>query len=300
MNSTTGSFGPLGGVFATLPPFPGKFKLIDMLAAFSCLFGVAEGESSPWPGTYFSADLHDRIQRQMWCGSYEPHLTRCLMSLLRPGDTFLDVGAHIGYFSFHAARAVGPKGKVISFEPNPDLFPRLEKNLSCYPQSLAKQVAIWETEAQLNYETSNVGSESGWGTLTAVRDLGKGRHISVPSVSLDGFCQRNTLSSIRAIKIDAEGSEAAILRGAETVLRELRPILFIELNDRLLRQVQSSAEQLRVTLVEKRYTLFFLQNRGVKSLMSLANVEFADCLCIPEELSSAVLWELKNIGFSCG
>ena len=209
MNSATGSFGPLGGVFARLPPFPGKFKLIDMMAAFSCRFGVSEGESSPWPGTHFYADLHDRIQRQMWCGSYEPHLTRCLMALLRPGDTFLDVGAHIGYCSFHAAWAVGSKGMVYSFEPNPDLFPRLQKNLSCYAQGLAIRAAVWEAEAQMNYETSSVGSESGWGTLTAVRDLGKGRHISVQSISLDGFSRRNSLSSIRAIKIDAEGSEAA-------------------------------------------------------------------------------------------
>ena len=140
----------------------------------------------------------------MWCGSYEPHLTRCLMALLRPGDTFLDVGAHIGYCSFHAAWAVGSKGMVYSFEPNPDLFPRLQKNLSCYAQGLAIRAAVWEAEAGMNYETSSVGSESGWGTLAAVRDLGKGRHISVQSISLDGFSRRNSLSSIRAIKIDAK------------------------------------------------------------------------------------------------
>lgn len=298
MNSATGSFGPLGGIFATLPAFPGKFKLIDMMAALSCRLGVVEGECSPWPGTHFCADLHDRIQRQMWCGSYEPHLTRCLMALLRPGDTFLDIGAHIGYVSFHAAWAVGPKGKVFSFEPNPELFLRLQKNLSCYPQGLATQAAIWETEAQLSYETSSVGSESGWGTLTAVRDLGKGHHISVQSISLDGFCQRNSLSSIRAIKIDAEGSEPAILRGAELVLRELRPILFMEFNDQLLQQAHTSAEQLRLTLVERSYTLFVLQDLRVESLKSLAHVEFEDCLCIPNELSEGVLSELKSRGYS--
>jgi hypothetical protein len=69
------------------------------------------------------------------------------------------------------------KGKIFSFEPNPDLFLRLHRNLFCYPQGFATRVAIWETEAQLQYETSSLGSESGWGTLTAVRDLGTKRHI---------------------------------------------------------------------------------------------------------------------------
>ena len=300
MKPATGSFGPFGGILATLPPFPGKFKLIDLLASVSCWCGVSEGETSPWPESHFFADLHDRIQRQMWCGSYEPHVTRCLMALLRSGDTFLDIGAHIGYFSFHAAWAVGRKGKVFSFEPNPDLFPRLQRNLSCYPQGLATRVAIWEAEAQLQYETSSVGSESGWGTLTAVRDLGTGRHISVQSITLDGFSQRHSLSSIRAIKIDAEGSEVAIVRGAKTVLQDLRPILFVEFNDRLLQQAQASAEQLRVTLVEKGYTLFVLQEFRLEPLKSLANVEFADCLCIPKEMSATVLSELKNKGLSLG
>jgi hypothetical protein len=58
MSSSTGSFGPFGVILATLPPFPGNFKLIDMLAEFSCWWG-AEGER-------FCANLHDRIQRQMW------------------------------------------------------------------------------------------------------------------------------------------------------------------------------------------------------------------------------------------
>jgi FkbM family methyltransferase len=287
-------------VFAALPPFPGKFKLIDAMAALSCRFGVSEGESSPWPGTHFYADLHDRIQRQMWCGSYEPHLTRCLMALLRPRDTFLDVGAHIGYVSFHAAWAVGPAGRVFSFEPNADLFPRLQKNLSCYPQALAMPAAVWDTETQLVYETSSISSESGWGTVTGVRDLGTGHHISVQSITLDDFCKRNVLSSIRAIKIDAEGSEAAILRGAEKVFRNLRPVLFMEFNGPLLRQAQTSSERLRVTLLDWSYELYILRDLRVASLKSLANVEFADCLCIPNECSTAILAELKSKGFSLG
>jgi len=222
------------------------------------------------------------------------------MTLLRSGDTFLDVGAHIGYFSFHAAWAVGLKGKVFSFEPNPDLFPRLQRNLSCYPQSLAMQLAIWETEARLQYETSSVGSESGWGTLTAVRDLHTGRHFPVQSITLDDFSQRHSLSSIRAIKIDAEGSEVAIIRGAKRVLRDLRPILFVEFNDRLLQQAQASAEQLRVGLIEKSYIPFVLQESRLEPLKPLKNVEFADCLCIPEEISATILSELKNKGFSLG
>jgi FkbM family methyltransferase len=300
VKSSTGSFGPFGGVFAALPPFPGKFKLIDLAAAVSCQFGLPQRESSPWPGTRFYVDLRDRVQRQMWCGSYEPHVTRCLAALLRPGDTFIDVGAHIGYLSSHAAWVVGPKGQVFSFEPDPEVFHRLQKNLSCYPHALATQAAVWATDTVLDFAASTVPSELGWGSVTAVHDRDEGRHISVQSLSLDGFKERNSLSSIRAIKIDAEGSEPAILQGAKTILREFRPLLFIEFHNFLLLRAGSSSERLRAILAEKGYAVFNLRAFRLESLQSMAKVEFADCLCIPAEISREVLSELKSCGFSLG
>jgi hypothetical protein len=137
--------------------------------------------------------------------------------------------------------------------------------------------------------------------VTAVHDhdeIQNVRHISVQSLSLDRFKERNSLSSIRAIKIDAEGSEPAILQGAKTVLRNFRPLLFIELNNFVLLRAGSSSERLRAILVEQGYAVFNLRAFRLESLQSMANVGFADCLCIPAEISREVLSELKSCGFS--
>ena len=61
---------------------------------------------------------------------YEPHVTKALRNLLKPGDVFVDVGANIGYFTLLASTLVGPSGNVISFEPNPNNCELLRRSLT--------------------------------------------------------------------------------------------------------------------------------------------------------------------------
>ncbi len=294
------AFGPLGGLMGRLPPFEGKNFLIDRLAAFCCALGKPVRECAPWPGTRFTVDLRDRIQRQMWCCSYEPHITHCLSSILRPGNIFLDVGAHIGYHSFFGANFVGDRGRVYSFEPDPQLHQRLAQNLSCFPHAQAVHCAVWDQDTLLNYERSPVSSESGWGTLTAVRDLSQGQHLMLQAVSLDTWAQRIGLQHVRAIKIDAEGSECASLRGASKILDNFRPVLIVEVNESLLRQAGTSPAELGKLLTDRSYSLFALSLAHLYRLESLASCEYPDCLCIPVDELPEILSVLSEQGFSIG
>lgn len=292
------AFGPFGELVGLFPPFQGKNLLIDRLARVFCSFGKPVREYSPWPGTQFTVDLRDRIQRQMWCSSYEPHITHCLNAILRPGDVFLDVGAHIGYHSFFGAKLVGERGHVYSFEPDPHLHQRLEQNLSCFPHAQAVPCAVWDQDAFLTYERSSVPSESGWGTLTVVRDLSQGQHLSLQAVSLDTWAQRIGLQYVRAIKIDAEGSECACLRGASKILDKFRPILVIEVNDSLLRQGGTSSAELGSLLTNRNYQLFALSVTHLHPLVSLASCKCSDCLCIPADQLPGILSVLSDHGYS--
>ena len=292
-----GCFGPLGGVLAALPPFPGKHRFIDCAAALSRWTGAAQTESSPWPGTRFSVDLRDRIQRQMWCGCYEPHVTRGLKAVLRSGDTFLDVGAHIGYHSFFAAGVVGKDGRVFAFEPDPGVYARLQHNLLPFPHAQAINCAVWERDADVAFERSSSSEESGWGTLTAVRNLEKGKQIAVRAVSLDGWCREAGLQTLRAIKMDAEGSELAILRGAESLLHQHRPVLLLEINASLLKQGGVSPSILGEELLRQEYQVYELSYNRVQRLTSFAQCDFADCICLPAEQSHALLQDLQSGGF---
>jgi len=292
-----GSFGPLGGVLAALPPFPGKHRFIDCAAALSRWTGAAQTESSPWPGTRFSVDLRDRIQRQMWCGCYEPHVTRGLQAVLRSGDTFLDLGANIGYHSFFAARFVGSAGRVFAFEADPGVYRQLQRNLQQFRQAQVLHCAVCDHDGEAMFERSSAPGESGWGTLTAVRDLGSGEHVSVPAISLDHWAQQNPISSLRTIKMDIEGSEPAVLRGGRRLLEQFRPVLLLEINDVQLRNSKSSAELLGSELLGLRYHIYQLSYRRIVRINSLAGCSFVDCMCVPEESAPEIMKLLRKHGF---
>jgi FkbM family methyltransferase len=263
--------------------------VINFAARVSSWLGEREPEWSPWPGTRFSVNLGDRIQRQMWCGCYEPHVTRCLRAILRKGDTFIDIGAHIGYHSFFAAKLVEPDGAVLAFEPDPCLYDRLMRNLKSFSHAQAFQAAVWDRDAELTFERSSFAQESGWGTLAAVRDLGRGEHIAVRTVSLDRLVNDKNLKSIRAMKVDAEGAEVAILDGAWTTFHNFRPILLFEVNGILLQQGGRTASDLLERLAGWGYRLYAIGDNGLQRCGSVPNHEITDCLGLPEEQVEKVL-----------
>lgn len=103
----------------------------------------------------------------MWCGRYEPHVMAALRRILRPGDTFVDLGAHIGYHSYFAAGPAGASGRVFSFEADPANFLRLRKNLEYFPQASPEHCAIWSGEEDLMFSRSESLKESGRGLWRA-------------------------------------------------------------------------------------------------------------------------------------
>src|SRR5882757_4827335 len=81
-------------------------------------------------GARFAVDTQDLIQRYIYMfGVWEPHMTRWLQSRLRPGDTFVDVGANIGYYSILASRLVGDEGRVVALEASPAFHQQLLKQV---------------------------------------------------------------------------------------------------------------------------------------------------------------------------
>src|SRR5258708_33295416 len=227
--------------FASLPSFPGKLRLIDLAAAVLRSTGGHERKTCLWENAEFSVDLRDRIQRQMWCGCYEPHIMQALGEILRPGDTFLDLGAHIGYHSYFAAGLVGSSGHVFAFEADPENFLRLKKNLEPFPHAIACQSAMWSHEEKLVFTRSESVKESGWGSLANVRNAPEREHVEVDALSLDAWGEHVGVNGIRAAELDVEGAELAVLLGAKCTLRQTRPVLLLEINELLLRQTKASA-----------------------------------------------------------
>ncbi|MFN2309608.1 MAG: FkbM family methyltransferase [Gammaproteobacteria bacterium] len=134
--------------------------------------------------------------------AYERQLLR---DALRPGDVFVDIGANAGIYSLTAAAAVGPRGRVLSVEPNPRMVERLTLNLSLngfQDRAILEQAAVSDTpgEFELILDDSNLGGAS-------LVNRRSGHSIRVRCERLEELLARHGIERIRALKIDIEGAE---------------------------------------------------------------------------------------------
>jgi FkbM family methyltransferase len=276
---------------------PGQGRMADAIGRVAGWMSGGRGVASPWPGVRFEADLCDRIQRQMWAGVYEPHVRECLDALLKPGDVYIDVGAHIGFHAATAAYRVGAEGRVFAFEADPAVHGRLARNLAQFPWAQAVHGAVWEHSGTLAFERSSFEQESGWGTLCNVRDLGKGEHVNVRAVSLDDWCRETQIVRVDVMKIDAEGSELAVLRGAQRMLDRFHPAIVLEINGILLEQTGTSATKIVDFLMAGGYTLYYLSFRQLRRWELSTDADFSESLCLPAERAANALPRLADAGF---
>jgi FkbM family methyltransferase len=276
---------------------PGQGRMADAVGKLAGWIGGGRAIASPWPGVRFEVDMNDRIQRQMWAGVYEPHVHECFNVLLEPGAVYFDVGAHIGFHAVFAADRVGQAGQVFAFEAAPRVYECLVRNLSKFHWAQAVNTAVWDRTGSLTFECSSTKNESGWGTVSAVRDFGKGEHVVVPSVALDDWSRDLHLAHWDAMKLDAEGSELAVLRGARSALEKFRPFLIMEINGILLEQGGISPAGVANFLLERGYRLFRLEFRRLEPWDPAKHTDFCEALCLPGERATEILKRLAKAGF---
>jgi len=271
----------LARVLRSAGQFRGKARLADLFGRLTSSWTCGRGTFSVASGYTATVDLGDRIQRLMWGAAYEPNVRRCLAALLRPGDTFVDVGAHIGFFSLIASSLVGSKGKVYAFEPDATLFQALHSNALEYPWLVASLRAVWNKSGSVSFSNPQQAGESGWGKLASVRN--EGHLVSVEAISLDEWHESVGFPPIRLIKTDAEGSEPFILEGAHRVIASTRPYLIMELNDQLLREIGQTRAIVADTLRDQAYQILAIGLKNLYQCRDLIDPIFTEILCVPSD-----------------
>jgi FkbM family methyltransferase len=182
-------------------------------------------------GFTMKLDLRDAVQRRMYFyGDYdERYEAKMIRRLLDKGEIFWDIGANIGYFSLLAAATLQHTGQVIAFEPGQVAYARLLDNIALNPFSniTTFNLAVTDREGEaalyLAAETAD-GCASLYGAGPEVT-----AQESCRTVSLDGFAQSHALPGPDFIKIDVEGAELFVLRGAREMLAASRPLVLVEL-----------------------------------------------------------------------
>jgi FkbM family methyltransferase len=192
-------------------------------------------------------DLGEAIQRWMYLGTFEPKETAAARSWLRPGTTFLDVGANFGYFTLLAASRVGTSGRVLSVEPSPYAYGRLAETVRAnpLPQVEVFQMGLSDRNGVLDLYLSPDEFHSP--TMSASSG---GVPVEVPVRRLDECLDEWGVERVDLMKMDVEGHEPHVLEGASAILStgRIRAVL-CEFNDHWLRQQGSSPEALHATFL---------------------------------------------------
>ncbi len=151
-------------------------------------------------------------------GLFEIEETKAITSLLKSGMTFVDVGGNKGDFSLLAARAVGTSGRVLCFEPEAQNVHWIRKSveLNQYNNVTVFEMALGDRDedAQLY-----LGAKSGWHSLLSSQPHGSGEVVTVKKRALDSVLAETDQQRVDVIKIDVEGAELEVLKGAESTLR---------------------------------------------------------------------------------
>lgn len=174
-----------------------------------------------------------------------------LKEYLKPGDNFIDVGANIGTWANLGANAVGPNGKVICFEPHPLIFTYLSGNI--------------ELNNFGNIEAHNVGCADKEGKLFFSQNFDSMNHvtfdpvnsITIPVKDLDSYTQ--SFNVINLIKIDVEGFELNVLKGADKTLEKTKVVIF-ESNGTFQKKYGYQTGDILTLLMNKGFKVFKIVN----------------------------------------
>ncbi|MDR7485153.1 MAG: FkbM family methyltransferase [Armatimonadota bacterium] len=226
-----------------------------------------------WKGIY--------VFRQRWFEVSEPEL-EFLKDLLKPGDIFIDAGAFHGWYTLLASRGVGTQGQVLAFEPNPDSFGVLKRNidLNGCRNVRAFNVALSNAEERRwLYKGPNDGSQSSLAPVAG----GIGRQ-EVRTRRLDDVMDELCLRRIDVMKIDVQGAEATVLEGATGVLQSSSPVIIFELAPGLARDMGLSERGVWDLLAVRGYRFYRLAKRRLQPLTdfpTLLEGQYINIIAIP-------------------
>jgi FkbM family methyltransferase len=155
-----------------------------------------------------------------WLGSYEYEKRKIFERTIERGTVVFDVGAHVGFYTLLASVLVGPRGKVIAFEPLPRNLGYLRSHLS-----INRVANVSVVEAAVGDLSGAVLFDEGLGP--SMGHIAREGSLRVQAVTLDEMVMTGKIPPPAYIKVDVEGAEARLLAGARKVLSAYHPVVFL-------------------------------------------------------------------------
>ncbi len=228
-------------------PLPDKLWSLRAHFAPWCPLPVRLDFGAWWLAWYDSTS--DRIYHHR----YEPNTQAFVKHYLKPGMTVLDIGAHHGFYTLLAAHCVGPTGKVIAFEPSPKERRKLlwHVRLNRCRQVQVEPFAVSDREGTMKLFLTQDNSANSLSPPEISPIVGS---ATVPVITLDAYCQRNGIERVDLIKMDVEGAELLVLKGAQRLLTtQPRPVIVTEVSRRTTARFGYTVDELLAFLKERDY-----------------------------------------------
>jgi len=216
-------------------------------------------------------------------GVWEKRETEVFLSFLKPHMTFVDVGAHVGYYTLLAAKRVA---QVYAFEPDPESFELLARNINVNGYTNVKGFHAAVTD-KMGRATLQVDSEAWGNSLCSENVANPVQQLDVETVSLDELFASGSLGDhIHLVKVDVQGAEELVLNGARKILTECRPIILMEVEPHRLRNMGTEPSHLLESLERNYgYELRAIEANGpasIEDIVALAERELVvNVLAIP-------------------
>lgn len=208
---------PQGNIFSNIKNFYHKYSkilLINRVLKYLVNFSVnifARLKKMEFPSKY---PWDWKLEMLMY--KFESETVAVFKRIIKPGMMVLDIGGHIGYYTRLFSKLVGERGKVYVFEPSPDNLKLLEYNIKkCKNVTLIKK-AVCDKDGFVDFHRTLTHSAS----HSILEPDFASETISVPCITIDTFVKENNLN-IDAIKLDVEGAEPLVLKGAEQIIKNI-------------------------------------------------------------------------------
>ena len=225
-------------------------------------------------GIRFELDVHECVQKAIFCFHYfEPEDVAVFRRFVKPNGVLLDVGANIGQYSLLACKLMGDSGKIYAFEPSADVRVRLQKNIALNSFSTIEVVpcAVAASRGTMKFYPAHQEGNQGVGSLMPAQafrsEIRATEGVDVDVVSVDGFCEERGIDRVDILKIDVEGYDLEVLKGAEEVMRRNPEMLIMsEVEPLNLEQLGATAKDFYAFMASHGFDPWYAEGGRLKRL----------------------------------
>ena len=245
--------------------------------------GASRQLVAPFDGGLIHVDTSSSIEYHLlFRGCHESAITDLIQKVVKPGYICLDVGANVGAHTLVLAKAVGPEGRVIAFEPHPGICARLRENvtLNNYANVAIVEAALSDKDGVSPFFGFGDGAFHR-GISSLLPDEEATKRMEVRTASFSSVAKEERIDSCDFIKIDVEGFEAVVLKELDGLIERCRPYVIFEYRKRHWEKFGGLLDETLSTFRSLGYTLQYIRKNRAHSLQGPVP-DSCEIICEPE------------------